>query len=355
MNNSIQIIVSDTGVMINNSRSNAISNVLIGKNQSQALVLLHYVLTLCPIAQMATLKACFDALKMNTPYQQWFNLSEQYHSKLSQLSQLEAILETIRFFTIDFKNLLTIKDLNKSLLQGIGHWRAELFSSFEKNNSAEELILLQENIRQFSKSWYEQFEHNFLIIEDYYSHLTTLTPITSQNLLKPERIHSGDFLNYFVNQIKQNHNFCFSPNDIQPKVVGSLARSQSFNKSVFTPNDLIKSRIQELRDFVDGGVFDSQLGLYRQSENQVLCHIETARGVLFHFYEINNGRIDLAKIIAPTEWAFQNLGVLPFWLNQYYQHSLKSPVNTQERDLKLIANAFDACTTVTVVRKDEYA
>ena len=93
---------------------------------------------------------------------------------------------------------------------------------------------------------------------------------------------------------------------------------------------------------------DGWLGAAQIGENVGLARVETARGLLLHLIQVNDGRVERYVIVAPTEWNFHPQGA-------FVREITGCPASTRaeaELAARRLALALDPCVAYEIVITD---
>jgi hypothetical protein len=90
---------------------------------------------------------------------------------------------------------------------------------------------------------------------------------------------------------------------------------------------------------------DGWLGAAQVAENVGLARVETARGLLIHLIQVNDGRVGRYVIVAPTEWIFHPQGAFVREMTGCPAASLAEAETAARR----LALALDPCVAYEVV------
>ena len=111
----------------------------------------------------------------------------------------------------------------------------------------------------------------------------------------------------------------------------------------------LAARYADLR-FLAGALLEPQrldgwLGAAQIAENIGLARVETARGLLLHLMQVNDGRVGRYVIVAPTEWNFHPQGAFVREITGCPAASLAGA----ETAARYLALALDPCVAYEVV------
>ena len=132
----------------------------------------------------------------------------------------------------------------------------------------------------------------------------------------------------------------------EPAETGPLARMQAhplvdavarrFGRSAFAR---MVARLAELCGFAQGSL--PAQGSKRLGAGRGIAWVESARGLLLHYAELESGRVRRYGIVAPTEWNFHSRGA--------FTRGLETTAFASEaavrRGANLLVQSLDPCTS----------
>lgn len=325
----ISIAIQGADVGVKNNRSAALFSLFKKKTLTQTYALMPLVLSLCPAAHMACLQTAQRCLQ-----------GEKNTLVNHPLVQIEALLETLRFFTLDVRKILGLNVAEESLTRPLGALRARLFNALK---GKEDLTLYADTVA-YAASWLTKEEGLRASLFQALKSLTDFT-VSKKTLLSQRDLTALAVLQGLYCEIKKSAAFAFCPCLNGFRVTGALARKGATSNEVAL-GFLWDARLEEIKALSEGK--ETLLGktsAFEIGDNTVAVVTETARGVLIYFVRLAGDLIEDIAWIAPTEWTFQNDGVMVDLLKKASARGLG------QKEAELIVAAFDACTSVSV-RKD---
>jgi uptake hydrogenase large subunit len=144
----------------------------------------------------------------------------------------------------------------------------------------------------------------------------------------------------------------------QPAETGALARRMNDPcvAALLAAGDRVAARLAAryadlrflARTLIEPDLLAGWLDAAPVAERVGLARVETARGLLLHLIQINDGRVGRYVIVAPTEWNFHPQGAFAREITV-----CPAPSRAQaERSARRLALALDPCVAYEVVVKD---
>lgn len=144
----------------------------------------------------------------------------------------------------------------------------------------------------------------------------------------------------------------------QPAETGALARQADDPDvaALLAAGDRVAARLAAryadlrflARALIEPDLLAGWLDAAPVAERVGLARVETARGLLLHLIQINDGRVGRYVIVAPTEWNFHPQGAFAREITDCPALSRAQA----ERGARRLALALDPCVTYEVVVKD---
>ena len=288
--------------------------------------------------------------------------------------QTETLREHLRRMSLDWPLQLAAGSESRARFQAVAHQALRACpvagsgtnpaSSALENTALPAWLnehLLGIDARQWLDGW-EQSSHAWM------SHWSATTPLWLPELLhsakaaadvqmpgmRPLRAHaSAQDLIALAGQLQASPSFTRQPYwQDQCAETGPWTRLNQPNPQRFdTPWLRLGARLAELvrlslpDDKGRSGSHWLQAGSIAMDQNKGLAWVEMARGLLIHFIQLNgqgaDARVQLCRVLAPTEWNFHPHGAVAQVLETLPTH-LTPPI---EPTIRALMTAFDPCVS----------
>ncbi len=333
--NSILLKLSSGGITLENSRAGHIASLMQGRESSDAIGLMTSLFALCPAAHVNAFTGAFEAAESGIATE-----------SIALLSRIEAVLETIRFFSMDLRKTLGVGVADKEVLTGLAGMRSRLAASLQGQSDT----ALMADATALSRLWLKREALFFEELCDRAKEVDHFN-FASELLLQTEELTDVATLQAIALTLKDCPPFALTPRLGGARVVGAIARGPvKPRKSLLTVREVFRARIDEITGFVSGK--SSPLGSLKSiplGNHEAASLVETARGVLLYFVRRDRKNIVWLDWIAPTEWVFQNEGIVATLAEEAFE------AGASDAQISLIAAAFDACAEVNVIREAPHA
>lgn len=327
----ISLTLSEKGVTLKNERNAHFPQMLRNRDASEIINLMGSVYALCPAAHISAFSGAFESAQ-----------SAIATESIALLARLEAIIETVRFFSMDLRKILGLGVAEKTLIAELAKVRARLSASLLGQTDT----ALMNDTTALACHWLTGEKDFFATLFDRTREVEQFT-FSSEALLEASELSDPHTLSALALTLKDCPPFALSPRLGRARVLGAIARGpRRAKKTLITIEEVFKARISEIEAFVGGKA--STIGSLHTvpiDTHEAASFVETARGLLIYFVHRNRNSPTWIEWIAPTEWVFQNNSVLTDLAHEAF---LSGATNAQ---IALIAAAFDACADVTIARE----
>jgi len=325
---------SDGTVLLESDRDNRLSTVFCGREAADIIGLIPAMLSLCPAAHVCAFSSAFETAESGLAIQ-----------NISILTRIEALLETIRFFSMDLRRSLGLPGADKSFIGELAKCRTRLSASLQGQSDTTLMV----DTLALAQRWLDLEVDFFKCLLDQAKALEKFT-LPAETILTAEELSNTATLTAMSMTLKDCPDFALHPRLGGARVLGAISRRPLGKKRLLCPADFFRARINEVASLVSGG--SSTLGAARTFTlglRQAVCLVETARGLLIYFVKRERNTATWVNWIAPTEWVFQNRSCLTTLASEAYGAGATS------KQIALIASAFDACAEVSIVEETSHA
>lgn len=323
----IRLTLGSKGVSLTSGRTNRLTALMCGREASDILALIPSLFALCPAAHVCAFTAAFETADSGIEVQ-----------NISILSRIEAVLETIRFFSMDLRKFLGLPAAENDLVHDLAAARLRLLASLQGQSDSALMI----DTTRLAQKWLTSESSLFKTISKKTRELRDYV-LPAEAILQTQELLDATTLSALAVTLRDCPQFALHPRLGGPRVVGAVSRYPKHGKKLLTPEDIVSARINEIASLVSGK--SSLVGSLRTVSlggKLAASLVETARGVLVYFVLRKNNTPVWVDWIAPTEWVFQPDGLL----TKLAEDARKAGATKEH--IALIAAAFDACAEVVI-------
>lgn len=333
-------------VELHNHRTRVIAQTAESLGAEKAIEILRALLGLCPITQVNAFKAAQHAITHQNPNHGF----SSYDTNIQSLVTAEAILETVRVLSMDLQPFTIHGKVSQECLKTLGELRARLWDLSKSaciDNAA--LESFNEDLKALIILWFTREKKAIGAIKHTFERFDNIQ-LDGKGLLFPEEVSNREILKLFLRILQEYPEWALSPQLVGARIPGALARCRSQTdkgrRDPFSIRDLVLARLEELKNFASGLPSPFTVRSINLGNNWGVGLVETARGTLMHFLQIDNNKMRF-HIVAPTEWAFQEESPMVDAMNLFIKEK-SNAVKSVITGLNLIACAFDPCTKIDV-------
>lgn len=330
----IRLTLRPKGVTLTSGRTGRFPSLFCRREASDILALIPSLFALCPAAHVCAFTSAFETADSGLEIQ-----------NISILSRIEAVLETIRFFSMDLRKALGLGPAAGELVRNLAAARARLLASLQGQSDSS----LMTDTAQLAKKWLAEESDLFKALSKKTRELRDFA-LPAEAVLPTQELLDPTTLGALAVTLRDCPQYALRPRLGGPRVVGAVARRARHGKKLLTPEDIFNARINEIASLVSGkSSLVGSLKTVSLDGKLAASLVETARGVLVYFVLRSNNTPIWVDWIAPTEWVFQPDGLL----TKLADDARKAGASAEQ--IALIAAAFDACAEVVVSEEPPHA
>lgn len=330
----IRLTLGPKGAFLTSGRTNRFTALFSRKEASDILSLIPSLFALCPAAHVCAFTSAFETADSGIEIQ-----------NISILSRIEAVLETIRFFSMDLRKALQLSAADGSLVHDLAAARVRLLASLQGQSDSSLMI----DTSRLAKKWLAQESDLFKTLAKKTRGLRDFA-LPAEAVLQTQELLDPTTLEALAVTLRDCPQFALRPRLGGPRIVGAVARGPRRGKKLLTPEDIFNARINEIASLVSGkSSLVGSLKTVPLGGKLAASLVETARGVLVYFVLRSNNTPIWVDWIAPTEWVFQPEGLL----TKLADDAQKAGADPEQ--IALIAAAFDACAEVIISQESDRA
>lgn len=326
----IRITLKGDSVHLESTRTNRLSSWLNRRDASDIIALMPSLFALCPAAHICAFTGAFETAESGLGMQ-----------SISILTRIEAVLETIRFFSMDLRKSLGLGSADRSILTKLSEARVRLLASLQGQTDS----ALMSDTAHLARLWLATEVDLFKAILDRSKEIEQFT-LPTEAVLQNDELTNAATLSALSVTLRDCPQFALAPRLGGARVVGAVARRLPLGKKLISPGEIFHARINEIAALISGK--SSLLGNHKTfflGGKRAVSLVETARGVLMYFVERDRNTPVWVDWIAPTEWVFQPQGILTTLVQEAFQ------AGASREQIAFIAAAFDACAEVIVTKE----